>query len=135
MRGFIGRMFTCTVAVIVVAGGVLLTLGSYRTLSGPPLHAWHKYVPRELTADQLDAADWAHYLAQEDAVMTSVRAEVSQKLAPDERVPIDRYFEGSPIYPAHFVHNWNRSYVMEPEGEPAGVVVLLHGLTDSPDSL
>ena len=67
--------------------------------------------------------------------MASVRAEVSQKLAPGERVPINRYFEASPIYPAHFAHDWNRSYVMEPDGQPVGVVVLLHGLTDSPYSL
>ena len=135
MRGIIGRILKCTVALIVVAGGALLALGSYRALSGPALHGWHTYVPRELRADELDVADWTRYLAQEDAVMTSVRTEVSQKLAPDERVPVDRYFEGSPIYPAHFAHNWNRSYVMEPDGKPVGVVVLLHGLTDSPYSL
>src|SRR5262249_43599759 len=40
-----------------------------------------------------------------------------------------------PIYPAHFAHDWNRSYVMEPGGKPVGVVVLIHGLTDSPYSL
>ena len=67
--------------------------------------------------------------------MASVRAEVSQKLAPDERVPINRYFEASPVFPARFVQDWNRSYVMAPDGKPVGVVVLLHGLTDSPYSL
>jgi alpha-beta hydrolase superfamily lysophospholipase len=135
MPGIVGRILRCTVVLIILAGGALLVLGSYRALTGPPLHAWHTYVPRELTADQLDTADWTRYLAQEDAVMASVRAEVSQKLAPDERVAINRYFEGSPIYPLHFAHDWNRSYVMEPDGKPIGVVVLLHGLTDSPYSL
>jgi alpha-beta hydrolase superfamily lysophospholipase len=135
MPGIIGRILRCTVVFIVMAGGALLAFGSYRALSGPPLHAWHTFVPNELRADQLDAADWARYLAQEDAVMASVRAEVSQKLAPDERVPINRYFEASPVYPAHFEHDWNRSYVLEPDGKPVGVVVLLHGLTDSPYSL
>ena len=67
--------------------------------------------------------------------MASVQAEVSQKLAPGERALINRYFEASPVYPARFAQNWNRSYVMEPDGEPVGVVVLLHGLTDSPYSL
>ena len=135
MRGIIGRILKRMAVLIVVAGGALLALGSYRALSGPPLHAWHTFVPSELRAAQLDMADWTRYLAQEDAVMASVGAEVSQKLAPDERVPINRYFEGSPIYPVHFAHNWNRSYVMEPDGKPVGVVVLLHGLTDSPYSL
>ena len=135
MRGIIGRTLALAAVLIVVAGVALLAFGSYRVLNGPPLHAWHRFVPSELRADQLDAADWTRYLAQEDAVMASVRSEVSQKLAPDDRVPINRYFEGSPVYPAHFAHDWNRSYVMEPDGKPVGVVVLLHGLTDSPYSL
>jgi alpha-beta hydrolase superfamily lysophospholipase len=113
----------------------LLAWRSFRTLNGPALHPWHTFVPSELRADQLDLADWTRYLAHEDEVMASVRAEVSQKLAPDERVPINRYFEASPVYPARFAHDWNRSYVMEPDGKPVGVVILLHGLTDSPYSL
>ena len=50
-------------------------------------------------------------------------------------MPGNRYFAGSPIYPGKFAQDWNRSYVMEPAGAPAGAVVLLHGLTDSPYSL
>jgi alpha-beta hydrolase superfamily lysophospholipase len=50
-------------------------------------------------------------------------------------VPINRYFEQSPIYPARFAQDWNRSYLLEPNGKPVGAVVLLHGLTDSPYSL
>ena len=36
---------------------------------------------------------------------------------------------------AHFTSNWNRSFVLMPDGAPRGAVVLLHGLTDSPYSL
>jgi alpha-beta hydrolase superfamily lysophospholipase len=120
---------------IVVVGAALFALRSYRALSGPPLHPWHTFVPAELRQSELDVADWPRYLAQEGQIFESVRAEVSQKLAPDERVPINRYFEDSPVYPAHFAQDWNRSYVMEPDGRPIGAVVLLHGLTDSPYSL
>ncbi len=60
---------------------------------------------------------------------------MTQRLEPDARVPYNRYFEGSPVYPPRFKQDWNRSYVMEPAGPPKGVVVLLHGLTDSPYSL
>ena len=88
-----------------------------------------------MKADELDRADWAAYVARENAIMDSVRSEVSQKLAPDEHAPINRYFEGSPVYPAIFARDWNRSYVMEPDTPPVGAVVLLHGLTDSPYSL
>ena len=135
MHRSIGRALKWLLVSLLVIGVALLVVRSYRVLGGPPLQPWHTFVPEELRADQLDAADWPRYLAQEDAIMDSVRAEVSQKLAPDQRVPINRYFEASPVYPARFANDWNRSYVLEPDGRPVGVVVLLHGLTDSPYSL
>jgi alpha-beta hydrolase superfamily lysophospholipase len=116
-------------------GAALLSLRAYRALSGPPLQPWHTFVPAELRAADLDAADWTRYLKQEASIFDSIRTEVSQKLDPDERVPINRYFEQSPVYPARFAQDWNRSYVLEPAGKPVGAVVLLHGLTDSPYSL
>jgi len=120
---------------VVVVGLALLALRSYRVMSGPELQSWHTFVPVELHAGDLDGADWARYLAQEAAIFASVQANVSQKLDPGARVPINRYFEESPVYPARFSRDWNRSYVMEPDGKPIGAVVLLHGLTDSPYSL
>jgi alpha-beta hydrolase superfamily lysophospholipase len=121
----------------LLAGGIAITLLAVRiwdTQRGPPLEVWHTYAPVELTADELDAADWSQYLAAEQAVFDEVRAEVTAKLDPEDRIPINRYFEDSPVYPGHFAHDWNRSYVLEPEGAPAGAAVLLHGLTDAPYS-
>ena len=120
---------------VVVVGAALLALRAYRVLGGPALQPWHTFVPAELHASELDAADWPRFMAQEGAIMESIRAEVSQKLDPDARAPINRYFEQSPVYPARFAQDWNRSYVMEPDRSPIGAVVLLHGLTDSPYSL
>src|SRR5215467_13322979 len=131
----IGRFLKWVLLLLVVVGLAALAFRSYRAVSGPALQPWHSFVPHELSADQIDTVDWTRYLAREDEIMASVRAEVSQKLPPGDRVPINRYFEASPIYPAHFAHDWNRSYIMEPDGKPVGVVVLLHGLTDSPYSL
>jgi hypothetical protein len=62
-------------------------------------------VPAELHAAELDAADWSRYLEQESSIFDSVRAEVRQKLEPDARLPINRYFEQSPVYPAHFAQD------------------------------
>ncbi len=87
------------------------------------------------TTDELAHADWRSYLATEEAIFADLKREVTQKLEPDERIPINRYFEGSTVYPGHFAQDWNRSYVLKPDGPPAGAVVLLHGLTDSPYSL
>ena len=135
MRMGIKRILKWLLIAILVLGAAMLALRSYRALGGPALQPWHTFVPTELHAGDLDRSDWARYLAQEAAIFESVRTEVSQKLEPGERAPINRYFEQSPVYPAHFAQDWNRSYVMEPDGKPIGVVLLLHGLTDSPYSL
>jgi len=120
---------------VALIGVVMFAVRSYRALSGPELQPWHTFVPAELGERDLDGADWVRYLAQEGAIFESVRANVSQNLEPDARAPINRYFAESPVYPARFAQDWNRSYVMEPDGKPIGAVVLLHGLTDSPYSL
>jgi alpha-beta hydrolase superfamily lysophospholipase len=126
------RRGTLLLAVIAIT---LLAVRIYDTQRGPPLELWHLYAPPELTAEQLDKADWNQYLAAEQAAFNDVHREVEEKLTPKERVPVNRYFEGSPVHPAKFAHDWNRSYVLEPEGTPVGAVVFLHGLTDSPYSL
>jgi alpha-beta hydrolase superfamily lysophospholipase len=102
---------------------------------GPPLAPWHTHAPHELKAYALDHADWAAYLAAEDEAFARMRAEVTDKLTEAEQLPSNRYFAGSPVYPGNFAQDWNRSYILAPEGAPAGAVVLLHGLTDSPYSL
>jgi alpha-beta hydrolase superfamily lysophospholipase len=122
----------------LLLGAVLLTLlavRAYDSQRGPPLERWHTYVPTELSVEQLETTDWAGYLAAEQAIFDSLQREVTERLDAEERVPVNRYFEGSPVYPGRLAQDWNRSYALEPEGPPAGVVVLLHGLTDSPYSL
>jgi alpha-beta hydrolase superfamily lysophospholipase len=118
-----------------VIAALALGIRAYRSLGGPALQPWHTFVPEELREKELDASDWAGYLAREQQIFDSVRTNVTQRLDPDARVPYNRYFEQSPVYPGRFKQDWNRSYVLEPTGKPVGVVVLLHGLTDSPYSL
>lgn len=113
----------------------LLALRIWDVQRGPPLEPWHLVVPQELRADEIDRTDWAGYLAAEAAAFATVRAEVTEALAPEARIRANRYFAGSPLYPARFAQDWNRSFVLEPEGEARGAVVLLHGLTDAPFSL
>ena len=102
--------------VVVFGVGLFTLLGIriYDSQSGPPLEPWHTHIPHELSPDELDHAGWGDYLKAEEAIFDRLRKEVTQKLAPGERSPVNRYFEGSPIYPGHFVQDWNRSYVMEP---------------------
>lgn len=100
-----------------------------------PIEAWHTQVPPELTATQIDASDWSGYLAAEAKAFAFVRDRVTQQLKPDQRIPLNRFFTGSPIYAPKFPRDWNRSFILEPAGPSKGVVVLLHGLTDAPYSL
>jgi len=134
MRSRILKGIKRVLLLFAVVAITFFTIRVYDTQRGPPLAPWHIYVPHELSAKELDAADWSQYLAEEAKIFESIRTEVTQKLDPDDRVPVNRYFEGSPVYPAHFSQDFNRSYILEPKGTPVGVVVLLHGLTDSPYS-
>lgn len=129
------KLFKKVLILLLLGVTAFVAFRAYNALRGPDLQPWHTFVPKELKAAELDTADWTRYLAREEEIMASVRAEVSQKLPPDARVPINRYFEQSPVYPARFARDWNRSYVLEPDGQPVGAAVLLHGLTDSPYSL
>lgn len=135
MRVFLLKALKRTAIVVVIASVSLLGLRIYDTQRGAPLEPWHTFIPKELSIAELDRSGWQDYLKAESEAFASVRAEVTQKLSPDERVPVNRYFDGSPIYPAHFAQDWNRSYVLQPEGPPKGAAVFLHGLTDSPYSL
>ena len=128
----IAKWFLALLSIVTVT---FLAVRIYNSQRGLPLDVWHTYVPHELSPKEIDAADWRTYLEAEEKIFDSLRVNVSQKLTPEEQVPFNRYFEGSPVYPRHFSQDWNRSYLLEPVGPPVGVVVLLHGLTDSPYSL
>jgi predicted alpha/beta-fold hydrolase len=126
------KRIALVLAAVVVT---LLAVRIYDTQRGPPLELWHTYAPAELSADELDEADWSQYLAAERAAFQAVHREVDEQLDGEDRIPVNRYFDGSPVHPANFAQDWNRSYVLEPEGASVGAVVFLHGLTDSPYSL
>jgi alpha-beta hydrolase superfamily lysophospholipase len=129
------RLLKRATLLIAVVAITLLAVRIYDTQNRRPLELWHTYAPPELSADEIDDADWSRYLAIEQAAFDAVHLEVDEKLDTEDRVPINRYFEGSPVHPANFAQDWNRSYVLEPEGTPVGAVVFLHGLTDAPYSL
>jgi alpha-beta hydrolase superfamily lysophospholipase len=124
-----------SLAAAVLVAITLLGVRAWDSQRRPPLEPWHTFVPDELDAEELDAADWEDWLAAEAKLFDAVRRDVSQRLDAEDRVPYNRYFEGSPVYPGRFAQDWNRSYLLEPAGTPAGSVVLLHGLTDAPYSL
>jgi alpha-beta hydrolase superfamily lysophospholipase len=122
-------------AAIALVLSTVLVIRAVDAWRAPPLKLWHTEVPQELDADDIDNADWSRWLAAEDAAFDEVRTRITDQLPAEDRVPSNRFFIGSPMHAAKFPTNWNRSYVLTPDGTPRGAVVLLHGLTDSPYSL
>jgi hypothetical protein len=122
------------IAIGIVIATVLL-VRSYDAWRSPPLKLWHTKVPHELDAKQIDDADWGIWIAAENSVFAEMQHDVIDALPEEDRIPINRYFGGSPINPLNFPRNWNHSYALTPEGKPRGAVVLVHGLTDSPYSM
>jgi alpha-beta hydrolase superfamily lysophospholipase len=120
---------------LAIALVAVLGVRMWELQRGPELELWHTFVPTELSAEQIDRSDWPAYLAAEQQAFDEVRANVTDKLPPEEQIDGNRYYAGSPIYPGKFATDWNRSYTMAPAGTPVGAVVMLHGLTDSPYSL
>lgn len=121
--------------VLLVCVVTVIGLRLYDIQQSPPLAVWHTYVPDELDRETLAHSTWQDYLAREQKIFEQVREHVSEQLERQDRVESNRYFSGAAVHPANFGHDWNRSYLLMPEGTPAGVAVLLHGLTDSPYSL
>jgi hypothetical protein len=121
-------------AVVFLVGAIFL-VRAYEAVSGPPLAPWHSFVPDEPDAETIDGMDWAAWSEREAAIFASVREAVVERLDPEERVASNRYFDGAPMHPWRFETDWNRSFVLMPDGPPRGAVVLLHGLTDAPYSL
>ena len=131
----LGKWLLRGIALLIALLVVVLAWRAYDALRAPKLELWHTFVPSEAPAEQIAKLDWAGYLQVEKALFEQVRAEVTDKLDEEDRVESNRYYSGSPIYPGRFRQDWNRSYQLLPAGTPRGVVVLLHGLTDSPYSL
>lgn len=131
----LSRALRILALILLVCVVTVIGLRLYDIRQSPPLAVWHTYVPDELDRETLAHSTWQDYLAREQKIFEQVRDHVSEQLEQQDRVESNRYFSGAAVYPANFAHDWNRSYVLMPEGTPAGVAVLLHGLTDSPYSL
>ena len=101
----------------------------------PDLPPWLTVVPQEPDIAALDAGDWAGTVAAEQYAFQAARREVASRLTPAQRTLANRFFDGSPLDPARFATDWNRSFLLTPDGPPAGAAVLLHGMTNSPFSM
>ncbi|MFJ5159823.1 alpha/beta hydrolase [Pantoea sp. NPDC088449] len=131
----IGKLLKRTAVGVLVLLIVFLGIRGYQSEQGPPLHRWHTWAAHEMAKDEIDRASFADYLAREDAIFHDMKVNVTDQLSDEDKTPLNRFNQHSSVYPARFDTDWNRSFILEPEGEVKGAVVLLHGLTDSPYSM
>ena len=105
----------------------------YQLSAGPPLQPWHA----ERLSDEF-TADWAEeirsfedYRKLEERLFAELKAQVYGRVETGPDFALLRYSAGSAADPLPKDPNWNRSFEL-PAEKPAGGVLLLHGLTDSP---
>jgi len=134
MRVRVSTIARWTSLLLALALLAVLGMRVWGVHRGPTLERWHTYVPDELDADAIDEADWPTYLDAERATFTAVEEHVTDRLERTDGVTYNRYVASSPVYPGNLPEDWNRSQLLVPDGTPAGAVVFLHGLTDSPYS-
>jgi len=73
MRNMVIKGIKRALILLAVFVITLLTIRVHDTQRGPPLARWHTYVPRELRATELDAADWSQYLAEDDRIFPGLQ--------------------------------------------------------------
>jgi alpha-beta hydrolase superfamily lysophospholipase len=123
-------------AVAVLATIVLVR--AFDSRSKPDLKSWHEApLEREFTVESFRGKTFDDYLAVEKQVFEELDEKVYAAILPEDRTVLNRFHRGSAADPAAGEINWNRSFEMFPGDltNPAGGILLLHGLTDSPYSM
>ena len=102
------------------------------------LEPWHRAGPESefVASDAAEGYTLDDYLAQEAAIFDELDELIDVEWAGATESLLSRYRAGSPTDPrAVLDRNWNRTFVLAPEGDPVGGVLLVHGLSDSPYSM
>jgi alpha-beta hydrolase superfamily lysophospholipase len=104
--------------------------------SGPALKPWHtEQLRAEFTTRKTDEIrNFDDYRRLEDELFAQLEAEVYAHTGTGPEYALVRYSAGSAADPQQRQPNWNRSFELDVDA-PAGGVLLLHGMSDSPYSL
>jgi alpha-beta hydrolase superfamily lysophospholipase len=124
-----------------MAAAVLATIVLVRAFDSrrkPDLKSWHEVrLEREFTVESFRGKSFDDYLGVEGQVFEELDGKVYSAVLPEDRTVLNRFHRGSAANPENGPINWNRSFEMSPDGpeDPAGGILLVHGLTDSPYSM
>jgi esterase/lipase len=124
-----------TVAVLgFLIGGLALYIHLVR--SGPPLQIWHTETLdseySEQNAEEIRTFD--DYLRLEQRLFAELDDKIYARTESGPKHALARYSAGSSADPRRLGTDWNRSFELRADN-PAGGVLLLHGMSDSPYSL
>jgi len=128
--------------LLIVAGAgfglIAAALVLYLVLSGDgrTLQVWHTArLTEEFTAARQDTVrSFEDYRRLEQRLFAQLDATVYARTATGPAYALVRYSRGSMADPARRATDWNHSFEL-PADTPAGGVLLLHGMSDSPYSL
>ena len=130
------RLPTVIVSIATLLAVVsLLALFNGRA-GGPPLELWHtEKLNEEFTLEKAEdgVLSFDGYLKLEERLFTELDEKVYANTVDGPDQALNRYSPGSAADPRERQTDWNRSF--ELEGNGAGGVLLLHGMSDSPYSL
>ena len=113
-----------------------ITLLYIQGCSGPALQPWHtEKLDAEFTAEKADEIkSFDDYQRLEDKLFAQLEEQVYASTETGPGYALVRYSTGSAADPQQRQPNWNRSFELNAD-RPAGGVLLLHGMSDSPYSL
>ncbi len=117
------------VLIIIALIFLIIIVRAWDARSMPDLNDWHTTLIDDelLIVNQYDNID--AYLKDENAYIQKMFAKVADKASSK----YNRFNPESPVYPLSGNDNLNASFVYDPgESNTKGVILLLHGLSDSP---
>ena len=132
----VGRLaLHLTVAVVGFVVGVVV-LYIFWVRSGPSLQIWHtEPLAEEFTVDKVDTIrTFDDYRRLEERLFAQLDQEIYARTETGPAFELARYSAGSAADPRRRTPDFNRSFEL-PADAPAGGVLLLHGMSDSPYSL
>jgi alpha-beta hydrolase superfamily lysophospholipase len=114
-----------------------IVLAVFCGCSSQTLEPWHKTRLDEFTASMSgdEVQSLGDYLALEDRLFDDLEKTVYADVGTGPEYTLVRYSAGSAADPFGRTPDYNRTFELSVDGEAAGAVLLLHGMSDSPYSL